>query len=287
MLERIATNMHLNEVSILGVLDILLLALIIYQLLLIIRGTRAVNVLIALTALLLIYVATGRLVELKAVHAVLGNLLLYVPFAIIVLFQNQIRRALAQFGKNPLAHFFQRNVEQSTVDELSLAAVSLASRRIGALICIERSIGLRSYGETGIPLDALISYDLLMNIFTRRSPLHDGAVIIADNRVQAASAYLPLTTNPTLSRTYGTRHRAAIGVTEETDALVIVVSEERGEMSLARNGRIQSVADGRALKRALAKELLPEEDADASSTGRGWLRLWNRARPVAGGGGDA
>ena len=165
----------------------------------------------------------------------------------------------------------------------SLAAVSLSSRRIGALICVERSIGLRSYGDTGIPLDALISYDLLMNIFTRRSPLHDGAVIIADNRVQAASAYLPLTTNPTLSRTYGTRHRAAIGITEETDALVIVVSEERGEMSLARNGRIQSVADARALRRALTKELLPDEHGADSAPQRGWFKGLLKARRLAGG----
>ncbi len=278
MLERIVTSLHFHELSLLAVIDILFLALIIYQLLLMIRGTRAMNVLLALVALIFCYVLTGRLLELRALHAVLGSLLIYVPFAVIVLFQNQIRRALANLGKNPLSVFLPRRVDKNILDELSLAAASLASKRLGALIVIERGIGLRTFSETGIRLDALVSYDLLMNIFTRQSPLHDGAVILVDGRIRAASCYLPLTTNPSLSRMYGTRHRAAIGVTEETDALCIVVSEERGELALAEGGKLTPIADARTLKRALEKALSPAEAPREKAAG---------AKLVAEGSGDA
>jgi uncharacterized protein (TIGR00159 family) len=182
-------------------------------------------------------------------------LLLYIPLAVIVLFQAQIRQALANLGKNPLGVFLTRRFEEGLIEEVTLAAASLGSKRLGALIVIERDMGLRTFYETGIALDALVSYDLLMNIFTRRSPLHDGAVIIADGRVKAASCYLPLTTSPTLSRTYGTRHRAAIGITEESDAVAIVVSEERGVVSLARRGKISESLDAKALQAALTHAL--------------------------------
>ena len=142
----------------------------------------------------------------------------------------------------------------------SLAAASLASKRLGALIVIERGMGLRSFCDTGIALDALVSYDLLMNIFTRRSPMHDGAVIIADGRIKAASCYLPLTMNASLSRTYGTRHRAAIGITEESDALTIAVSEERGSISLTENGKIREDLDARSLEELLHQALVPRAE---------------------------
>jgi diadenylate cyclase len=141
------------------------------------------------------------------------------------------------------------------IQEVSLAAASLASRRLGALIVIEREMGLRSFSETGITLDAEVSYDLLTNIFILRSPLHDGAAIIADGRLKAASCYLPLTMNPTLSRTYGTRHRAALGVTEEYDAVAVVVSEERGIISLVEDGEVTEGLDAKGLEQALSVAL--------------------------------
>ncbi len=141
------------------------------------------------------------------------------------------------------------------IQEVALAAASLASKRLGALIVIEREMGLRSIFETGITLDAEVSYDLLTNIFILRSPLHDGAAIIADGRLKAASCYLPLTMNPTLSRTYGTQHRAALGITEESDAVAVVVSEERGIISLVEDGQVTEGLDAKGLERALAAAL--------------------------------
>jgi diadenylate cyclase len=256
MLERLSAALHLQNLSLWAFIDILILAIIIYQLLLLVRGTRSANILVAMAALVLAYVLTGPgLIQLTAVHSVLGILLLYIPLAVIVLFQNQIRQALANLGRNPLGSFLSKRLDERIVEEVTLAAVSLGSKRIGALIVFERGMGLRTFSETGIVLDARVSYDLLMNIFTRRSPLHDGAVIIADRRLKAASCYLPLTTNPDLSRTYGTRHRAAIGITEESDAVAIVVSEERGEVSLAEDGNITSGFDATSLKPALLDAL--------------------------------
>jgi diadenylate cyclase len=256
MLERLSAALHLQDLSLWALIDILVLAVIIYQLLLLIRGTRSANIVIALVTLALAYVVTGRgLIQLTAVHSLLGVLLLYIPLAVIVLFQNQIRQALANLGRNPLAALQSKRLEEMIVEEVTLAAVSLGSKRTGALIVFERGMGLRTFYETGILLDARVSYDLLMNIFMRRSPLHDGAVIIADRRLKAASCYLPLTTNPNLSRTYGTRHRAAIGITEESDALAIVVSEERGIVSLAEDGRISGDLNAGELKRRLLEGL--------------------------------
>lgn len=265
MFDQVLTLLHLRELSFLAALDILLIAVIIYQLLVMIRGTRSLNVLLALVALIFFYALTGGVLQLRALHAVLGTLLIYVPFAIIVLFQNQIRRALANLGKNPLAMLLPKKVEKNSLEEISLAAASLASKGIGALIVIERGIGLRTFSDTGIRLDAVVSYDLLMNLFHHGSPLHDGAVTVVDGRIRAASCYLPLTTNPSLSRKYGTRHRAAIGITEETDALAIAVSEERGEISLADSGKITPVADGRALQRALEKALTTSSGGDPTA----------------------
>lgn len=262
MIVRLAETLHLDELlsNPLAILDILLLALVIYQLLQLIRGTRSVNMMIALGLLLLLHLLTDpQIVELHAFHTVLGTILAYVPIAVIVLFQNQIRGFLSNLGRNPLATWFGKRDDTNLVQEVALAAASLASKRLGALIVIERDMGLRTFYETGILLDARISYDLLMNIFTFRSPMHDGAVIIAENRIKAASCFLPLTTNPALSRSYGTRHRAAFGITEESDALAVVVSEERGVISLVDGRRIVEHLDGKGLERALAEALGQEE----------------------------
>jgi diadenylate cyclase len=252
MLERVQTALQLHQLSVHAVVDILILAIVIYQLLLLIRGTRSVNMILALVALLVFYALTAPgLIGLNAVHTMLGMLLAYVPIAVIVLFQNQIRRFLAKLGRNPLSAWLPRRQDDRTIEEVALAAASLASKRLGALIVIERDMGLRTFYETGIFLDAEVSYDLLMNIFTFRSPLHDGAAIISEGRIKAASCYLPLTMNPALSRTYGTRHRAAFGISEESDAVAVVVSEERGVVSLVDGGEAREGLDAKGLQEAL------------------------------------
>lgn len=258
MLEQLYQGLHISDLftSPLALLDVLLLAVVIYQLLLLVRGTRSVNMMFALAVLVLFHLVTRPgLLSLNAFHTVLGMLLGYVPIAVIVLFQNQIRRFLANLGRNPLAQLMAGKEQSQLAEEVSLAAASLASKRLGALIVIERDMGLRTFYETGIALDAMVSYDLLMNIFTFHSPLHDGAAIIAEGRIKAASCYLPLTTSPTLSRTYGTRHRAAFGITEESDALAVVVSEERGVISLVDGAEIVEHLDAKGLQSALLEAL--------------------------------
>jgi uncharacterized protein (TIGR00159 family) len=263
MIERLATAVRVHEIGLQAALDIFVLAFIIYQLLLLVRGTRAVPVMTGVVTLAALHFATRPgLLHLPAVHALLGYLIGFIPLAAVVLFQNQIRQALARFGRNPFTTFVPKRREQGLLaEEISLAAASLASKRYGAIIVIERELGLRAFYETGIPLDAIVSYDLLLNIFTRGSPLHDGAAIIAEGRVKAASCWLPLTTDPSLSRTYGTRHRAAIGITEESDAVAVVVSEERGVISVAEGGRIEegwtAQELGERLRRALAARTAP------------------------------
>lgn len=261
LFERIVSALHLQNLGVLALVDIVVLAVLVYQLLLLLRGTRAARMILGVVAVALVHFMTGPgLFHLPAVHSVLGTLLLYIPFAVIVLFQNPIRQALTRAGRNPLSALLPRPRHEVLSEEIALAAASLASKRLGALIVIEREMGLRAFLETGIALDALVSYDLLLNLFTRNSPLHDGAVILAEGRIKAASCYLPLTTNAELSRAYGTRHRAAIGITEESDALAVVVSEERGTIALAENGGIQEGLDARALTERLRAALAPRDE---------------------------
>lgn len=270
MLERLATALHLENLGVLALVDILVLAVLIYQGLLLLRGTRGARMVLGFVAVVVAHFLTGPgLVHLPAVHAVLGTLLLYLPFAVIVLFQNPIRQALARVGRNPLSVFLPRPRHEVLSEEISLAAAALASKRTGALIVIERDMGLRAFSETGIALDALVSYDLLMNLFSPGSPLHDGAVILSEGRIRAAACYLPLTTSPELSRTYGTRHRAAIGITEESDALAIAVSEERGVISLTERGTIVEGLDAAGLALRLRGALAPRDDrGDGKRGGR-------------------
>src|SRR5919112_1570917 len=221
------------------ILDILIVSFLIYEFLKLIRGTRAVQM--AAGSLLIVglfYVS--RLAPLQTVNWMIRNMLVYVAFAAIVIFQSDIRRALAHFGQAPFFRYFYRQESANeTIEELVVAATMLSSQRIGAIIAIEREIGLRNYIESGIPLDATLTYDLLVTIFHPGSPLHDGAAILQDNRVAAAACFLPLTVNPRVSRELGTRHRAAIGLTEEGDAIAVIVSEETGLISLAIDGRIE------------------------------------------------
>jgi len=253
------------DFSWLDVLDILLVAVIIYQLLLFIRGTHAVQM--ALGGLVLVTVYwTSKWFDLETVNWLLRTFLPYLVFGIIVVFQSEIRKVLAHLGKTPLLGAFSTQKTEEVIDEIVLASTTLASGRTGAIIVIEREMGLRSYIETGIALDAILTYDLLISIFNPGTPLHDGAVVVQGNRVAAAACFLPLTVNPELSRTLGSRHRAAIGVTEDTDALAVVVSEETGIISLVSGGRIRRELDGRALKQALL-ETLEVEESDAGPEG--------------------
>jgi diadenylate cyclase len=220
------------------ILDIAIVSILIYEFLKLIRGTRAVQMAAgSLIIVGLFYVS--RLAPLQTVNWMIRNMLVYVAFAAIVIFQSDIRRALAHFGQAPFFRYFYRvEADDEAIEELVVASTMLAAQKIGAIVAIEREIGLRNYIESGIPLDATLTYDLLVTIFQPDSPLHDGAVILQEGRVAAAACFLPLTVNPQLSRELGTRHRAAIGLTEEGDAVAIVVSEETGKISLAMNGRI-------------------------------------------------
>jgi diadenylate cyclase len=220
-------------------LDIAIVSLLIYEFLKLIRGTRAVQMAVGSLLLVALFYVSG-LAPLQTLNWMIRNMLVYVAFAAIVIFQSDIRRALAHFGQAPFFRYFARQeAADETIEEVVVAATMLATQRIGAIVAIEREIGLRNYIESGIPLDATLTYDLLVTIFQHGSPLHDGAVVLQEDRVAAAACFLPLTVNPRVSRELGTRHRAAIGLTEESDALAVVVSEETGLISLALNGQIE------------------------------------------------
>ena len=220
-----------------SIVDILLVALLIYQFLVLIRGTRAVPVLVGVGGITLAFYL-AHVAELRTVNFLVGTLLPYAIFALIVVFQNEIRHALARLGRKLT---FSRSSQgmQEAYDDIVLAANLFSQSQTGALIVIEREIGLRTYIESGVPLDANLSYDLLATIFRPSAPLHDGAVIVQKDRIAAAACFLPLSMNPVLSTQLGTRHRAAIGITEETDSIAVVVSEETGSISLAVAGNIE------------------------------------------------
>ena len=233
-------------------LDIAIVSFLLYELLLLIRGTRAVQMALSGGFLLLLYFLSQWL-QLETVNWVIRNLATYVVFAIIVLFQADIRRALAHFGRAPFFRYFDRAKHANeTIEELVTASTNLAARHTGAIIVLERQIGLRNYIEGGIPLDAMITYDLLSSIFQQASPLHDGAVIIQGDRIAAAACFLPLSVNPRVSRDLGTRHRAALGLTEENDAIAIVISEETGKISIATAGDLERGLSADTLRMRLA-----------------------------------
>lgn len=230
------------------VLDIALVSFLIYELLLLIRGTRAVQMALSGGFLIGLFFLSEWL-QLETVNWLIRNLAAYVVVAIIVLFQSDIRRALAHFGRAPFFRYFERATStDETLEELVTAATTLSARRIGAIMVVERQIGLRNYIEGGIPLDATVTYDLMATIFQPGSPLHDGAAIVQGDRVAAAACFLPLSVNPRVSRELGTRHRAAIGLTEENDAVAVVVSEETGVISLAIAGDLERGLTADALR---------------------------------------
>ncbi|MCX8073421.1 MAG: diadenylate cyclase CdaA [Candidatus Binatia bacterium] len=243
----------LTTLRIQDAIDILVIAYIIYRIIDLIRGTRAVQMLIGLGVVFLAFLSS-QYFELYTLNWILDNFLSSILLVIIVIFQDDIRRALTQVGTRP---FFgtAKWIEREELEEIVRAAVALASKRIGALIVLQREVGLNEYVEVGTRLDARVSKELILSIFLPSSPIHDGAIIIHHGRIIAAGCFLPLTSNPHVSRTLGTRHRAAIGLTEETDAVVVVISEEEGAISLVREGRITRDVDAGTLRTTLQKLL--------------------------------
>ena len=240
-----------------NLLDIALVFTIVYVVLRLLRGTRAVPTMVGIVLLALLYwLAVAQ--DLATLEFVLRSAVLYIGVAIIVLFQSEIRQALIYFANRlrfPILKLQRGQFGGSVYDEIVLAATTLATEKIGALIVIERNVGLRNFVDAGVQLDARISYDLLVSIFNPATPLHDGAVIIQNERLAAASVFLPLTKNPSISRDLGTRHRAAIGITEGSDAISIVVSEETGLITYVEAGEVRRNLDTTQLRKYLLEAM--------------------------------
>ena len=236
-----------------NVIDIALVFVIVYVVLKLLRGTRAVPTVVGLILLALLYwLALDQ--DFATLEFVLRYAVVYVGFAIIVLFQSEIRQALIYFANRlrfPIMRKQRGQFGGSVYDEIVLAVTTLASEKTGALIVMERKVGLRNFVDAGVQLDARISYDLLVSIFHPETPLHDGAVVIQNERIAAASVFLPLTKNPSISRELGTRHRAAIGITEGSDAISLVVSEETGLITYVEAGEIRRNLDTTQLRKLL------------------------------------
>ncbi len=245
--------------TIFDLVDILIASYIIYRILLLMKGTRAAQMAFGILFFVVLFYLSKEF-HLKIIEWFLSNFMTYVVFAIIVLYQNEIRRILANIGTRGFIEPLSSGGGMSKIDEIVLAATTLSSKKIGALIVIERKIGLKSFMENGIILDARLSYDLLVTIFYPETPLHDGAVIIQGDKIAAASCFLPLTLDPYLSKEFGTRHRAAIGITEDTDAIAVVVSEETGIISIVIDGNLERKLDGERLKNILTGELYADKD---------------------------
>lgn len=248
-----------------NLVDIVLVFLLVYSLLRAIRGTRAAPMAAGLIALALLYLAAVRY-DLATLETILRLSPFVVSVAVVVLFQNEIRQALIHFGNRFRMPFLLRHRGQfgeGVYDEIVLAATTLASTKTGALIVIERAVSLRDAIEGGVKMDAELSYDLIVTIFNTEAPLHDGAVIISGHRVAAAACFLPLTLNRMISKDLGTRHRAAIGITEDTDAISVVVSEETGLISFVQGGQITRKLDGPRLLALIQEALGPSSSRDA------------------------
>ena len=235
---------------ILDVLDILIVSVIVYRLLLFIKGTKAAQMLIGI-GVLLIASLLSRYLELYTLDWLVQSFWAQAVIALIILFQPEIRRALAQMGETQFLQTFTSAEELRSLEEIVRAAVALANRKIGALMVIERDTSLKDFVEVGTPLDAKVSKELLMSIFHPASPIHDGAVVIKGNRIVAAGCFLPITLSPEVSKALGTRHRAGLGLAEETDAVIIIVSEETGMISLAIKGKLETNLDMGRLRNVL------------------------------------
>jgi len=256
-------------ISLQDLLDIAAVSVVLYWILLLIRGTRALQMVFGLVVLGGGYFL-AQAAELSTFQWILENFLGSIVIVIVIIFQDEIRRALALVGSNPLTGS-NPGEQRHLIEELVKTATALSSKRIGALIVIERTIGLKNYIEKGTPIEGTVSKDLLLSIFMPFSPIHDGAVIISGGRIAAAQCFLPLTVNPRLEKVLGTRHRAALGLTEETDAVVIVLSEETGKVSTACEGKLYSRLESEELRRMLERMLTSDENPQSS-------QLWERIK---------
>ncbi len=256
---------YLNDI-----IDILLVTYVIYKLIMLIKGTKAIQLLKGITVIIAVWFFSG-IFKLNTLYFLMNQTLLYGFLAIIIIFQPELRRALEQLGRG---RFFSRGMiaeeeeKRNTIEAMLKATNYMAKRRIGALITIERETGLDDYVETGIPINANLSSELLINIFIPNTPLHDGAVIINDNQILAAASYLPLSESPFISKELGTRHRAALGISEVTDSLTLVVSEETGNVSLTKNGELYRNLDEDMLRKLLEAEIMTKSKSTSSS-------MWN------------
>jgi diadenylate cyclase len=246
----------IQSMRLLDIIDILIVSFIIYRIMLLIRGTRAVQMLVGIALIIIIYFLSSKF-ELQTLHWLLKTFLGSILVVIVILFQADIRRALTQMGKSP----FQKagNVAEKDIEEIVRAATYMARRRIGALMVLERDTGLRDIVATGHRLDARLRHELLVAIFLPSSPMHDGGVVIHKGRIHSSGCLLPLSQSTRLDKRFGTRHRAALGLSEETDAIVIVVSEETQEISLVQHGTITPFHDENVLASSLRELLAPQK----------------------------
>ncbi len=246
------SSFHFNLV--IDILDVIIVAFLFYRLLLLIKGTRATQMFIGLF-LLIIVSFIAQWLNLNALNWILSSLKTVWVIAFVILFQPELRKALTQLGQNRILGLFIKVEESSTVSEIVKACHQLINSKLGAIMVIERDVGLKNYVETGTPLDARVTGDLLTTIFTPPGPLHDGAAIIEKNRIVAAGCILPLSQNPRLGQSIGTRHRAGLGLSEETDAIVIIVSEETQKISLAIGGKLKRKIDINTLRNDLVSTI--------------------------------
>lgn len=247
-----------TNIRLLDILDISIVAFIIYRIILLIKGTRAVQMLLGLAVILAVYMAS-RVGDLHTLNWFLSNFLSSIILVIVVIFQNDIRRALMHVGRNPFLGGMNSDEESAVIDELVKACGALGSRKIGALIAIERENGINDILESGTSIDARVSCELIRSIFMPSSPIHDGALVLQQGRLTLAGCFLPLSRGLDLTKDLGTRHRAAIGLTELADAVAIIVSEETGNISVAVNGGMTRNLDATSLKKVLGRLLQPRK----------------------------
>jgi diadenylate cyclase len=261
-------------------MDVGIVAFILYRVLLLIKGTRGMQMLTGLGILGIAFFLSSAF-ELFTTHWLLSYFFDYVILIVIVVFQDDLRRALTHVGKNPFFSSASAEEEREMVDEIARAALRLARERIGALIVLERETGLKNFIDTGSQLDARVKSELIYSIFVPSSPIHDGAVIVTNGRVAAAGCFLPLSKDPNIDKRFGTRHRAALGLTEDSDAIVVLVSEEAGEAHLVKNGKITTNLSEPELRQSLAALL------DIARSQTSWpkrIRSWWAALRSPGGG---
>ncbi len=250
----------------LDVADVLIVAFLFYRVLVLVRGTRAAQMILGLAVLAILSVAAEWL-QLSSLDWLLGSLKTVWVIGFLILFQPELRKGLAQFGQNPLFRQLLRVDESAGVVEIQNALEAMSRKGLGGIVVIERNVGLRTYVETGTPIEAVVSAELIETIFTPPSPLHDGAIVVRGKQIVAAGCILPLSQSPALDRTLGTRHRAIVGISEETDAIAIAVSEETRAVSVAHRGTLQRLASPAELRSYLGELASAEGDEGASAPG--------------------